>query len=96
MPSTRKNNVVSALRMRSGFGALLRQVEEENGSVVIEKRGRPKAVLISLRDYVRLAAPEPEILKILGRDAKRNGTSKLSSRQIDDVIRAARRQKRSS
>jgi hypothetical protein len=34
-------------------------------SLVIEKRGTPKAVLLSIPDYVRLAAPEPEILRAL-------------------------------
>ena len=34
-------------------------VEDEQRSLVIEKRGTPVAVLLSIRDYVRLAAPEP-------------------------------------
>jgi len=85
--------VVSALSARSGFGALLRRVEEEHRSLVIEKRGVPKAVLIGIRDYVRLAAPEPEVLKAIGEESRRKGTDKLTSRQIDRVIRAARARK---
>src|SRR5215471_18245858 len=85
--------VVSALRARTGFGKLLRRVEDEHRSLVIEKRGTPKAVLLSIRDYVRLAVPEPEVLRIIGEESQRNGTDKLSSRQIEDVIKAARRQK---
>ena len=53
--------VVSALTARTGFGKLLRRVEDERRSLIIEKRGTPKAVLLSLRDYVRLAAPEAEV-----------------------------------
>jgi hypothetical protein len=49
---------------------------------------------MSLREYVKLAAPEPEILKIIGEDAKRKGTNLLSSRQIDRVIKAARAQRK--
>src|SRR5438309_1023914 len=49
--------IVSALRARTNFGRLLRQVDEERRSLVIEKRGIPRAVLLSIRDYVRLAAP---------------------------------------
>ena len=86
--------VVSALRARSTFGKLLRRVEEERRSLVIEKRGTPRAVLLSIRDYVRLATPEPEVLRIVGEEAKRNGTDKLTSRQIDRIIKAARAQKR--
>ena len=62
-------------------------------SVVIEKRGTPKAVLLSIRDYVRLAAPEPEVLRILGEESRRNGTDRLTSQQIDQVIKVARTQK---
>src|SRR5947199_10328390 len=82
--------VVSALNARANFGKLLRRVEDERRSLVIEKRGTPRAILLSIREYVRLAAPEPEVLKVLGEESRRKGTDKLSSRQIDQVIKAAR------
>src|SRR5450755_686011 len=85
--------VVSALRARSNFGKLLRRVDDERRSLIIEKRGIPKAVLLSIRDYVKLAAPEPEVLKFLGEESERNGTSNMSSRQIDQIIRTSRSQK---
>jgi len=93
MLQTTKNgrNVVSALHARSNFGKLLRRVSEERKSLVIEKRGTPQAVLLSIRDYVRLAAPEPEILRLIGEESVRKGTNKLTSRQIDREIAAARR-----
>jgi prevent-host-death family protein len=95
MLRTDKNDtiVVSALRARTNFGKLLRRVEDERRSLVIEKRGTPKAVLLSIRDYVRLAAPEPEVLRVIGQESQRKGTDKLSSRRIDQVIKAARAQK---
>jgi prevent-host-death family protein len=82
--------VVSALSARTGFGKLLRMVEDEHRSLVIEKRATLKAVLLSIRDYVRLAASEPEVLRVIGEESKRQGTDKLTSRQIDQVIKAAR------
>jgi prevent-host-death family protein len=85
--------VVSALRARTHFGKLLRQVEDERRSLVIEKRGTPRAVLLSIRHYVRLAAPEPEVLKAIGEDSKRKGTDALTSRQIDQLIKKARARK---
>ena len=91
--STRGKNgtrVVSALRARANFGKLLRRVDDERGSLVIEKRATPKAVLISVRDHVKLAAPEPEILRVLGEEAERSGRSSLTSRQIDKIIKASR------
>jgi prevent-host-death family protein len=82
--------IVSALRARTAFGKLLQRVEDERRSFVIEKRGAPKAVLLSIRDYVRLAAPEPEVLRIIGEESKRKGTDKLTSREIDQETKAAR------
>jgi prevent-host-death family protein len=82
--------VVSALRARANFGKLLSRVEDQRGSLVIEKRGTPRAILLSIKDYVRLAAPEPEVLRVLGEESIRNGTDTLSSRPIDQVIKAAR------
>lgn len=89
-PARSDSIVVSALRARTNFGNLLRRVEDERRSLVIEKRGTPRAVLLSIRDYVRLAAPEPEVLRILGEKSEAKGTNKLSSQQIDKIIRDAR------
>src|SRR6202011_1443074 len=86
--------VISALRARANFGNLLRRVEDERRSLVIEKRGTPRAVLLSIRDYVRLAAPEPEVLRIIGEESVKKGTNTLTSRQIDQIIKATRAQKK--
>jgi len=85
--------VVSALHARANFGKLLRRVNDERRSLVIEKRGTPKAVLLSIRDYIKLAAPEPEVLRVIGEESERNGTSTLTSRQIDRIIKASRSRK---
>jgi len=82
------------LNARSNFGKLLRRIDLERRSLVIEKRGTPAAVLLSIRDYVKLAAPEPEVLKAIGEEAKQNSTSSLSSRQIDQIIKATRAQRK--
>jgi len=87
-------NVVSVLHARSNFGKLLEQVDDEQRSLVIEKRGAPKAVLLSIRDYVKMAAPEPEVLRIIGEESIRNGTDRMTSRQIDDEIKKARAARR--
>src|SRR5437588_12175885 len=86
--------VVSALHARANFGQLLRRVDDERRSLLIEKRGTPKAVLLSIRDYIRLAAPEPEVLRIIGEESERNGTDNLTPREIDRIIRLSPSQKR--
>ncbi len=94
--ATKDGIVISALRARSSFGKLLNRVDKESRSLVIEKRGTPRAILLSIRDYVRLAAPEPEVLRAIGEESRHKGTASLSSRQIDRIIKAARRKKRLS
>lgn len=89
-PARSDSIVVSALRARTNFGKLLRRIEDERRSLIIEKRGTPRAVLLSIRDYVRLAAPEPEVLRILGEESEAKGADKLSSQQIDKIIRETR------
>src|ERR1700674_2935462 len=83
--------VVSALHARANFGKLLRRVADERRSLVIEKRGTPKAVLLSIRDYVRLPALDPEVPRLIGDESRRKGTNTLTARQIDRVINATRK-----
>jgi prevent-host-death family protein len=86
--------VVSTLDARTNFGKLLTRVDVERRSLIIEKRGTPKAILLSIRDYVKLASPEPEVLKLIGEESERNRTSTLSSRQIDQIIKSTRAHKK--
>jgi PHD/YefM family antitoxin component YafN of YafNO toxin-antitoxin module len=88
--------VVSALHARSNFGQLLRRLDKDSRGLVIEKRGIPRAILLSIRDYVRLASPEPAVLVALGEESKRKGTASLTSAQIDRIIKAARAPKAKS
>lgn len=96
MPRTAKKDIpiVSALQARTNFGKLLRRVEDEKRSLVIEKRGTPRAVLLSIRDYIRLAVPEPEVLRIIGEESIAKGTDKLTSEEINDIIREARAERK--
>ena len=86
--------VVNALEARANFGKLLDQVDKEGRSLVIQKRGMPRAILLSVRDYVRLAAPEPEVLRIIGEESVRKGTHKMTSAQIRRIIKDTRRTKK--
>ena len=84
------DTMISALDARTNFGKYLRRVENEGRSLVIQKRGIPRAVLVSIRDYLRLASPEPEVLRLLGEESKRKGTNKLTAKRIDRIIRTTR------
>ena len=50
-----------------------------------------RAFLLKICKYVRLAVPEPKVLKRIGDESKANGTHKLTSKQIDRIIKASRK-----
>jgi prevent-host-death family protein len=89
-PTRPEKKVVSMVHLRTNLGKMLDRMAEDNGSFLIEKRGKPKAFLLSIQDYIRLAAPEPEALRLIGEEAKRNGKDKLTARQIDQLIKETR------
>src|SRR5262245_4332821 len=54
--SGRMNRVVSATEARVHFGELLRRVVEDEEPVIVERGGKPQAVVLSLASYERLLA----------------------------------------
>jgi|SRR5579863_1045543 len=69
---------------------LLKRMASKRHGVVIARNGKPAAVLVSVLEYARLASPEPEVLRLLGEDSRRQGTDRLNAKQIDRVIRSVR------
>jgi len=47
-----------------------------------------------IREYVKRTSPEPQVLRLMGEVSERNGTDKMTSRKIDEIIRTARTEKR--
>jgi hypothetical protein len=70
------------------------QTTGRNDSIVVSALHARANFLLSIRDYIKLAVPEPEVLRVLGEESKRKGTNTISSRRIDTVIRAARADRR--
>lgn len=84
-------NVVSALTARTQFGQIIRRVKEKNERFVVDRRGEPQAVIMSIKDYLDTIAPATAWLKQSWESAKRAGVSRLSMRDIDSEIRRYRR-----
>jgi prevent-host-death family protein len=87
-------NVVSALTARTQFGQIIRRVKEKNERFVVDRRGVPQAIIMSVKDYLDTIAPAPAWLKQSWADAKRKGVSKMTMRDIDAEIRRYRKQTR--
>lgn len=85
-------NVVSAVVARTQFGQLLRRVKNNNEKFVVDRRGEPQAIIMSLEDYIDEIAPAPEWLRKIGEGSKRRGTDKLTMNQINAIIASTRRE----
>ena len=86
------NNVVSALTARTQLGQILRRATKNNERFVVDRRGEPSVIIMSIKDYVDTIAPAPKWLAGIQAASKRRGTDKLTMRQIDAEIAKARRQ----
>src|SRR4051812_7274241 len=51
---------ISATEARVHFGEVMRHVIEEEEPIIVERAGKPEAVIISLAEYRRLQGLEPE------------------------------------
>jgi prevent-host-death family protein len=87
----RMQNVVSALTARTQLGQILKRASERDERFVVDRRGKPSVIIMSVRDYIRNVAPTPPALRAIQNDAKRKGTAALSMAQIDREIAAVRR-----
>ena len=80
---------------RTQFGQIMDRAVEKNERFVVERRGQPAVVIMSVQDFIRTAAPPPDWLEKAWRGAKRRGLDKLTSADIDAEIAAYRREKKS-
>jgi prevent-host-death family protein len=87
-------NIVSALTARTQFGQIMRRAREKNERFVVDRRGEPQVIIMSLRDYIRTIAPAPEWLQAIRAEAKRKGLDQLTMRQVNAEIAAYRREQR--
>ena len=51
--------VISATEARVRFGELLRRVVHDREAIIVERDGKPQAVVLALEEYERLKASQP-------------------------------------
>ncbi len=89
-------NVVSALTARTQFGQIMRRASSKNERFLVDRRGEPSVIIMSVHDYIATVAPEPEWLAKIRAQSVKNGTDKLTMGEINDIVaevRAARAKK---
>jgi prevent-host-death family protein len=82
---------VDAHIARTQLGQIMDRAVEHNERFVVERRGEPAVVIMSVKDYIRTASPPPDWLKKAWDGAKKRGLYKLTPIDIDAEIAAYRR-----
>lgn len=85
---------MSALTARSHLGQIMRRAKENNEIFVVDRRGEPQVIIMSVDDFIRTIAPPPDALTEIWAESKRKGLNKLTMREINAEIAAYRREKR--
>lgn len=98
MPSTQSKlvaRIVPALTARTQFGQILRRVKENQERFVVDRRGEPQAVIMSVEEYLQKFTARPSAaLTAIRREAKRRDLDHLSLREINAVIGRVREKRR--
>src|SRR4051794_23070068 len=89
-------NMVSALVARTQFGQIIRRATQKNERFVVGRRGEPRVVIMSMKDYMETFAPAPEELRAMQTTAKRTRASKLSPGQINRIVATVRKEHKTS
>jgi hypothetical protein len=85
---------ISALTARTQFGQIMNRPVENNDRFLVERNGEPTILILSVTDYVKTLAPPPDWLEESWASAKRHRLHKLTKKEIDAEIAAARRERR--
>ena len=79
-------NVVSALTARTQLGQIIKRATANNERFLVDRRGQPSVIIMSVKDYVNTLAPPPQWLREIQAASKRRGAHKLTMRQINAEI----------
>jgi prevent-host-death family protein len=78
---------------RTQFGQIMDLAVRNNARFVVDRRGEPAVVIMSVQDFIRTAAPPPDWLQKAWAGAKRRGLDAMPLEEVNAEIDAARREK---
>lgn len=91
----KKNRTVTrtipAFVARTQLGAVMRRANELGERFIVDKRGEPQVVILSVRDYLESVLKKPSGLSYLQKAAKKKGLDKLTSTEINREVRRIRK-----
>jgi prevent-host-death family protein len=85
---------IDAHTARTQFGQVMDRAVQNNERFVVDRRGEPAVVILSVQDYLASVESAPEWLRDAWAGAKRRGLEKLTMDEIDAEVDAYRSEKR--
>jgi Antitoxin Phd_YefM, type II toxin-antitoxin system len=76
---------------RTQFGQIMDLATKNNERFIVDRRGEPAVVIMSVQDFIRTVAPPPDWLEKAWTGAKRRGLDSLTPTELDAEIGAHRR-----
>jgi prevent-host-death family protein len=84
---------VNAHIARTQFGQLMDFAVRNKERFVVDRRGEPAVVILSVQDYLENVTAAPDWLRQAWAGAKKRGLDKLTREEIDSEVDAYRREK---
>ena len=85
------NRRIDAHIARTQFGQIMDLATKNNERFIVDRRGEPAVVIMSVQDFIHTAAPPPDWLDKAWTGAKQRGPDKLAPAEIDVEIHAGER-----
>jgi prevent-host-death family protein len=85
---------IDAHMARTQFGQVIDRAVANNERFIVDRRGEPVVVILSIQDYLASVQNAPDWLQESWAGAKKRGLEKLTMDEIDAEIDAYRREKR--
>jgi prevent-host-death family protein len=90
------NRRIDAHRARTQFGQVIDRAVEYNERFIVDRRGEPVVVILSVQDYLASVPSAPEWLREAWAGAKRRALETLTMDEIDAEINTQKREKRAA
>ncbi len=90
------NRRVDAHIARTQFGQLMDRAVRDKDRFVVDRRGEPAVVILSVEDYLESVTAAPAWLRQAWKSAKKRGLHKLTMEEIDAEVSAYRKEKQAA
>lgn len=93
METKTMTKLIDALTARTHFGEVMEQIDKTQTRYLVSRRGKPKIIMLSVRDYLQNIVKKSELLADIQMDVKNAGMEDIAIEEIDAEIQAYRKAK---